>query len=271
MKSNIFKVFIPPMLAREGDTKVLKNNNLIFQRKLDGTRALFFIDRKNDYFRIQNRNFFDITKTYPEFKSDSINYDNCILDGEICYIDGDGKDDFNVIQHRTHLDNQFKISILAKKYPLTYVVFDILFCNGMDLRNKSLEVRQEYLRDLVNKKCDNIQVIENYKDGVKLFDDVVKNGGEGVVAKDINSVYVSKRSDTWVKVKKWATADDDIIGYEQGSIHGALILKNYGKVSLKSQSIRDFYVKHKPKKCEIRFQELSKNNKARFPVFVKFK
>jgi DNA ligase-1 len=39
---------------------------------------------------------------------------------------------------------------------------------------------------------------------------------EGIVAKRANSIYVSKRSNAWLKINNWMYADVYISGYRKG-------------------------------------------------------
>ena len=56
----------------------------------------------------------------------------CVLDGELMILK-EGKPDFYEIQKRSLMSNQFKISLLSKKYPATFIAFDILYYDTKDL------------------------------------------------------------------------------------------------------------------------------------------
>lgn len=46
--------------------------------------------------------------------------------------------------------------------------------------------------------------------------EAIEDGYEGIMVKDPNSTYKTKRSDAWLKVKPWITVDLEVVGYEPG-------------------------------------------------------
>ena len=67
----------------------------------------------------------------------------------------------------------------------------------------------------------------------QIFDDYVKDGQEGIIAKNLNAPYEYKRSEDWCKFKEIKTADLEIVGIAPGAVRskyentcGAIICKS---------------------------------------------
>lgn len=97
---------------------------------------------------------------------------------------------------------------------LRYVVFDILFLKGKDLRGAPLRVRQHHLSDVVSAWGNPFVSQAERSTTAKraMYDRIVKAGGEGVILKALDHKYGDKA--LWVKVKKIATYDVVIIGFK---------------------------------------------------------
>ena len=69
---------------------------------------------------------------------------------------------------------------------------------------------------------------------LKMLDEVVAQGGEGLVLRKAGSLYERKRSDTLLKVKKWFDAEATVIAHVEGKrpgLCGALkVINKEGKV-----------------------------------------
>lgn len=247
------------------------NGEWIAERKYDGTRILMTITKHK--ISMINRRDIEKIMQYPEFLNarECLNddVDEIVLDGELIV-----NDDFNLLAKRDHLTDKMKIKLMSMKYPATYMVFDVLEVNGVDVRNRPLIERKRILRQFV-RNTDNIKIVEYVENGFKeFFDWVINDGGEGIMLKKKSSPYLDCRSDLWLKVKKEETVDVKVLGYEEGDEHGALITE-LGKVSLKSKAFLTQYLelsnKHKEIFAEVKFMELSKNGKMRFPVLVRLR
>ena len=83
--------------------------------------------------------------------------------------------------------------------PMTFVIFDLLGCNGRDLTRQSYEERRH---ELVKLGLDgpSWSTCEAFEDGRALYAAICELGYEGVVAKDGASLYgFGERG--WVKIK----------------------------------------------------------------------
>lgn len=252
-----------PMLLGKAP-KPFDSDEYIFEMKFDGIRAILFVDKNKVI--IKSRNNRDLTNYFPELQSISkIVTQKVIFDGEIVAMQKN-KPSFNKLQNRIHLKNQEKKDYLSKIDPVIFVGFDILYENK-DLINLTLTERKNYL----NKYPDTKTFIKSMvvdKKGKCFFKTIKKLDLEGIVAKKKNSKYeISKRSDTWLKIKNFKKGTFYIGGYiEQKGKEGiSLLLGEYknkllyyvGKVSVsKKRSI---------------FNEVMKEERVRISPFSNFK
>lgn len=185
-----------PMLATIGSTDDLDQDGLIYEPKLDGIRALCKV---NQGLKFISRNGNDITKDYPEFQfREAINATSALLDGEIVVFDEQGNVRFELWQ---------------QGYEATYVVFDILNYNGKDLCRLPLGERKKILDEVVI-DTPFLQKCFYTSKGKQLWAEIRKRSMEGVMAKEVESLYYpGKRKSVWRKIKSYNTLEAVIIGY----------------------------------------------------------
>ena len=85
-----------------------------------------------------------------------------------------------------------------------FIVFDLLYFNGKDLRTLPLIERKAALKKLLGRKRSRILYLDHVEgDGRLLFEQIVKMDLEGIVCKRKDSPYKvsEKPSRSWVKVK----------------------------------------------------------------------
>lgn len=199
-----------PMLIKE-QREPFDSEDYLYELKFDGVRELIYLDDKVD---IRNKKNVPLAQYFPELQD--INKQvtgRCILDGELVVL-VDGKPNFYKVLRRTVLKDQFKIELLAQKYPVSLMVFDILYYNDKELIHKSLIERKEILQSVV--KENNRIIISRYfeKSGIQVFNFAKENGLEGIVAKRKDSrYYLGKRSDQWIKCKIYDSIDAVVCGY----------------------------------------------------------
>jgi DNA ligase D-like protein (predicted ligase) len=198
------------MLAAMGSKDDLEKEGYIYEPKLDGTRALCYV---NSTMKFLNRRGHEITERYPEFSfRDQIKARSCVLDGELIVYDNRGNPSFHLLQKR----EQSKPSIakfLSIQHPATYVVFDILELDGKELLSTRLDERKKIMHAVL-REGHHMQSIAFTKDGRKLWSVVEQRKLEGVMAKRSNSYYEpGKRSDAWLKIKALKTIDCVLLGY----------------------------------------------------------
>jgi bifunctional non-homologous end joining protein LigD len=191
---------IAAMNAKVGSIKDLENPDYIFEPKLDGIRALCYVDKSLKFISRNNKN---LTDTYPELDfRKKIRAKTAILDGEIVAYDKKGKPSFALLQ--------------AGGKPC-YVVFDILAKNGVQLTKKPLLERKKILNETIISEGKGLEKIFFVRDGKRLWRKIKKAHLEGVMAKtDDGLYYPGLRTRQWLKIKVEQSIDCIIIGYRPG-------------------------------------------------------
>jgi DNA ligase D-like protein (predicted ligase) len=199
-----------PMLAAIGTKDDLQREGYIYEPKLDGTRALCYVDSTMKFI---NRRGHELTARYPEFTfRDQIKARSCVLDGELIVYDNRGNPSFHLLQKREQSKTSMA-KILSIQHPATYVIFDILELEGKELISTRLDERKKIMHSVL-REGHHLQSIAFTKDGPKLWTVVEQRKLEGVMAKRVNSYYEpGKRSDAWLKIKALKTVDCVLLGF----------------------------------------------------------
>src|SRR6266446_5603703 len=219
---------VEPMLATLADHP-FSDPNWLFEIKWDGVRALARIE--NGALALRSRNSIDITKRYPELASlpDALAARQAILDGEIVALDAQGHSDFELLQERMHV--RAPSESLVTQIRVVYFAFDLLYCDGYDLRETPLLERKELLQRLLHTSERFRYADHQLEHGKELFALAEQNGLEGIVAKRADSPYVSDRSPYWVKLKSTKTVDAVVGGLTEARTpalpFGSLLLGLY--------------------------------------------
>lgn len=238
---NLFQRFskITPMLCLLVE-KPFSSSDWIFEVKWDGERALAYVEKNR--ISIRSRNQKEIAFKYPEITQDlakSLKTKSVILDGEICALDKYGRSKFQLLQNRLGLQDQSEIAQKAKKFPVFYFVFDILYLDGKSVKEKPLIERKKLIKKVL--KPTGFVQIPDFVDaeGEKFYEASRKKGLEGIIAKRKNSTYQEgRRGKDWQKIK--ITNEQEVVvgGYTEGlgsrvNTFGALLLGVYDKGKLK--------------------------------------
>jgi bifunctional non-homologous end joining protein LigD len=186
-------------------TTAFSDPEWLYEIKWDGFRGLALIDGKR--LLLKSRNNKDLLDWFPELKniSEAFAARRAIIDGEVVSLDKKGISHFSDLGEGSQGRN------------IRFEVFDLLHLDGFDLTDVPLEKRKALLRaitlphDLVS-YTDHIEGA-----GEKFFDETGKNGAEGIVAKERNSVYApGKRTRTWYKIKHSLQQEFVISGWSEG-------------------------------------------------------
>lgn len=256
-----------PMLAlqikhkKEADQKAIwdDNSDWIFEEKIDGCRARLCWD-KNWGWDMYSRNlsvtdFLPISYKeqimLPTLDADSLSYydhlESFILDCEIVpknsYIDKDVEGVDIIADTQLNLITGILGALpelshkMQSKNPIKFVAFDVIMCNGLWTTDQILKDRKEVLdsiyNDIRSMMNGQIELVPSRPDGVPkeiYYQNIIADGKEGIVAKDLNTVYDSsgKRRGEWVKIKRSVTqslmqenlgdtVDAFVIGFEEGT------------------------------------------------------
>jgi bifunctional non-homologous end joining protein LigD len=145
---------------------------------------------------LRTRKGLDWTSKFGAIARSAMSLPDCILDGEVAALNGQGAPDFAALQ-----------GALAdgKTSELIFFVFDLLFEGSEDLRPLPLATRKERLQLLLNKPGRNDRVIRYVEHFTTAGDTVLKSACrmslEGIVSKRLDAPYRSGRGDTWTKAK----------------------------------------------------------------------
>jgi bifunctional non-homologous end joining protein LigD len=219
---------VEPMLATLAD-RPFSDPNWLFEIKWDGVRALARIE--NGALALRSRNGIDISQRYPELASlpGALAARQAIVDGEIVALDAQGRGDFERLQERMHV--RAPSENLAAQVPVVYFAFDLLYCDGYDLRESPLLERKQLLQRLLYTSDRFRYADHQMEQGKELFELAGQNGLEGIVAKRADSPYVSDRSQYWVKLKITKTVDAVVCGWTEARTSalplGSLLLGLY--------------------------------------------
>ena len=213
---------LTPMLIAENSAP-FDSPDYWFELKLDGIRCLVYLDENGT--ELRNKRNDRISGKYPEISSIYKQVKKrCILDGELAVII-DGKPNFAEIQRRSLMSDKFKIETAARKYPICFTAYDLLYAGNTAILNKPLIVRVEMLFGLVSESP--LLVLSQHieETGTAFFAAAKELGLEGIVAKRKDSKYFpGKRTKNWVKMK--ALLDDDFIVcgyYMKGNLSSVII------------------------------------------------
>jgi bifunctional non-homologous end joining protein LigD len=171
----------------------------LFEIKWDGERALAYL--RDGHVELRARSDRNITSEYPELKNivKQLNARQAVVDGEIVVLDEEGRSDFTRIQPRFGVASPPQS--LQQKNPVTFYLYDLVYCDGYDLRNVALETRKNLLRELL-RPSDTIRYSDHVVEtGVELYEVAKQRDLEGIIAKRRDSLYLGKRSSEWLKFK----------------------------------------------------------------------
>ncbi len=198
---------IAPMLATAGAAQDVQHGDWVFEVKWDGYRALATVN--DGAVRLASRRGLDLTKDFPELAELArlIAPHDAVLDGEVVFLDPDGRPSFERLQNRAEHRGEAH-----------YMVFDLLRLDGRSLLHEPYTARREQLAALLGDGTRRIQLSTQLgTDADEALAISRELGLEGVVAKRPDSVYQpGRRAHTWIKIKHLLAQEVVIIGWAPG-------------------------------------------------------
>jgi len=185
-----------PMLATPG-RHVPTGGEWTHEVKWDGVRILADVTSGEET-RFYSRNGNVVSAAWPDLVTSPLGERDLLVDGEIIALNEEGLPDFRVLQDRMHVRKRLAALRLAEAVPATYMVFDLLRLDGVDLASRPLAERRELLTGLGIDA--GWQVPVAYDDGPMLHEATKQQGLEGIVSKRVTSRYTfGERSPHWMK------------------------------------------------------------------------
>lgn len=202
--------FVAPQLATLV-TEPPEGDDWLHEIKYDGYRAIAAVG--GGRCRIYTRSGQDWTEKFASLadRLSQLKIESALLDGEIVVLDAHGQSRFQLLQNTLKEGN----------HPLTYFVFDILELDGKDLRGEPLKARKAILRKVLRGAPDAIRYSEDFVGhGARVFAQSCRHGLEGIVSKQADKPYVSRRSLSWLKCKCTGNEEFVIGGYRNSDKKG---------------------------------------------------
>jgi bifunctional non-homologous end joining protein LigD len=199
--------WVAPMLATLTDER-FSREGWLFEPKWDGERCLVF--RRGRELSLFSRNRILLNAKYPEItiafdRQHSVSF---IVDGEIVAFK-------NVVTSFAKLQERMQIehpsADLLRRVPVWLYLFDLLYLDGYDTRRVPLRYRKEVLRNTFEYKGSLRFTEHRETQGEAYYRKACRLGWEGVIAKDGDSEYVSRRTRDWLKFK-CSKAQEFVIG-----------------------------------------------------------
>ncbi|HEV2852026.1 MAG TPA: DNA ligase D [Thermoanaerobaculia bacterium] len=189
----------------------------VFELKYDGFRVLAAGGAGEA--RLFYKSGHDATRIFPELAQAvaALPFQGLILDGEAVVLDETGKPNFQRLQRRGLRTKAIDAAHAAATSPATLFVFDLLACEGFDLRSLPLSARKEMLRRVFAAGGEDgwIRLSEEVPErGEDLYAAVSEMGLEGIVAKRSDSPYRAGYSPDWLKIRVDCSSDFAVVGFE---------------------------------------------------------
>ncbi|HKO55322.1 MAG TPA: DNA ligase D [Thermoanaerobaculia bacterium] len=196
----LLRRLFPPMLATLADGLPPDPKNWLYELKYDGFRAVAGLVSGD--LALWSRNELDLAGRFPQIaKALAKIKGEMVLDGEIVALDAHGVPRFQLLQGGAHQEKMF--------------VFDILWLEGKDLRRLPYEERRATLLKVLKRPPAGIELAEQIDEAPeKALARAAKEGWEGLIAKRRGSVYETRRSKEWLKIKAVKAQEMVIIGYQ---------------------------------------------------------
>jgi bifunctional non-homologous end joining protein LigD len=222
-KKAMLPVFVEPSLAQLAHQPP-KGDDWIHEIKFDGYRVQARIDGRS--IKLLTRKGLDWTERFQPIADTlkKLRLGSALIDGEVVVETASGIPSFSELQQALSA---------GRKDRFIYYVFDLLYCNGVDLRNVPLIDRKALLQRILESIASgNVRFSEHFaQDGATMLAHACRMGLEGVISKRKNEPYRSGRGEHWIKTKCVERQEFVILGYvpstvSKGSV-GSLVVGYY--------------------------------------------
>ncbi len=232
-------LFTPIIMMRaerlsSGQEIIEKIGKCSVEPKYDGFRLQIHYSKARRDVRLYSRNLEEVSFMYPDIVEGvkkEVKTSEVIFEGEAIGFDP-STGNFLPFQETVSRKRKYDIDETAKKIPLKFFTFDILYENGKNLIGEVFTGRRKRLEKIIESSSDHHkhtifvasdEVTDSAKKLELMFDDAVSRGLEGIVAKKLNGFYQpGARGWNWIKLKRsYSSKIDDtidclIMGYDFG-------------------------------------------------------
>jgi bifunctional non-homologous end joining protein LigD len=180
----------------------------IYELKLDGYRLLARIEKGQ--VRLFTRRGNDWTSKLKPLAAalEKAKLPDAWIDGEIVVLDARGRPNFQLLQ------NAFEHE---RSGPIAFVMFDLPYADGHDLRKVPLRERRALLRKILEPHLnERLRFSEEVQGSPEqLLQAACGLQLEGLIGKRANSPYVESRSGSWIKLKCQQRQEFVIVGFTE--------------------------------------------------------
>ncbi len=224
---------IQPQLALSRKT-IPEGEEWVYEPKFDGFRVIAFVDGEDVY--LQSRGSKPLRRYFPELHFPPARY---VLDGELLILGADGHEQFDALQNRLH-PAESRVRMLAEQTPALLRAFDLLAEGSKGLLTRPFVDRRKRLESLLAGLGGRKRTAAGSIELTPVERTLAKaapwlEGGEGVIAKQLDAPYRPGERKGMVKVKRVRTADCVVVGWRPGKegTVGSLILGLYERGELR--------------------------------------
>lgn len=223
---------VPAMLATAADLPG-DDDGWTYEMKWDGIRAIAYVD--GGRITLLTRSERDVSATYPEIRllGETLGSTRVVLDGELVAFDESLRPSFGRLQQRMGVATAAQARGLVARYPVVYVIFDLLYVDGRSTLDLPYTERRQLLERLSLSGPSWQTPPALGADGEAVLEATKASGLEGVVAKrDASTYQPGRRSTDWLKIKNSLDQEVVIGGWAPGKGRradtiGALLLGVY--------------------------------------------
>ncbi len=221
----VIRQLTPGKARAKFNPKMWTSDRYVGEEKKDGSHYLMHVGVGGNRFTSRHESkktpglFTEKTDNVPHLRdifvneNVDVNLEGCVFDGEI--VRGTLCSKSSEVTKIMGALPEKAVKLQQELGWVDFCAFDILFDRGKDIRGLPYESRRailvDYLAPLADpKKHLNIIPVE-YQDKEQFYQDIIAQGGEGVILKDREATY----GNGWAKVKRTSTYDVVITGFEE--------------------------------------------------------
>jgi bifunctional non-homologous end joining protein LigD len=217
-------VFVEPSLAALADEPPMADE-WVHEIKFDGYRIQARIDGRR--VELLSRKGLDWTERFGSIAATlkKLRLSSALIDGEVVVETAAGISSFSELQSELKAGG---------KERFIYNVFDLLYCNGVDLRNAAFVGRKNLLKEIIAQlpAGANVRFSEHLEEnGPSMLEHACRMGLEGIISKRKNDPYRSGRGEHWIKTKCTARQEFVVLGYIPSTVvkgaMGSLVVGYY--------------------------------------------